>query len=127
MGSGHDLRCFRSAKRLRRNDDAGIGEVIDQHDAVWRANAQQHYNILNHSSVGQIMAAAMRSHRAWRMMELLHHRGPTAYAGARTDYRANCLYAGYAVAPATEACLVGPAWFDQPDGRERFSNSRHKC
>ena len=116
VGSGHDLVCYKPSR----------GSSIDGHDAIWRANAAQHYQIDGGSSVHQLMHGAGSSRRGWRMMQLMQYRGPEWRAGSRTTHRINCLFDSFAVS-RREVCIVSNAWFRQPWGRENFMNTRRAC
>jgi hypothetical protein len=116
VGSAHSLICHKPQR----------GSEIDRHDGVWRSNAAQHYNIHNGSDVGQLMRASRRSFRGFKMLDLLHTRGPIFRAGARTDFRVNALYDSFGVSH-DETIVVSSAWFKQPWGTESFMNLRNPC
>jgi hypothetical protein len=48
-------------------------------------------------------------------------------AGARTDYRVNCLFEATPLSAAGETCVVSHAWWRQPYFGEGFASTRHAC
>ena len=103
-----------------------LGDEIDSADAVFRANAAQHYGL---PDVGVLMHKALRSRKYWKFLFLLKMRlggagrDGTPRGGRRTDYRVACLFGDEVVSP-NETCIVPRAWFDQREERARNSNSR---
>ena len=114
VGSGHSLRCGNAR-----------GAEIDAHDLVYRSNAAQHWEIGSDAEVSR-RYERNASRLTWLQRFLVTHRTHVRRAGARTDYRVNCLFGSRSMS-RRESCLVSRPWFRQPWGSEGFANMRHGC
>mmetsp|Transcript_38488 Transcript_38488/g.87453 ORF Transcript_38488/g.87453 Transcript_38488/m.87453 type:complete len:520 (-) Transcript_38488:135-1694(-) len=134
VGSGHDLRC-----------GPPRGAEIDAHDAVFRANAFQATvakhegrgsgdGTLQQRRVGERRLRQRTLSRRARAGGSETHSVSAQLAGARTDFRVNCLYESLPVSSVAsnltrraETCIISQAWWAYAPGKELFNNRRRPC
>ena len=111
VGSGHDLRC-----------GFPRGVEIDEHDAVFRANAAQGAA----HETGTVASTEIHTDTRTRLSA---HSISAARAGRRTDFRVSCLFNSELISnrSRSEVCIIPQRWWRYRSGQERSDNRRQPC